>query len=249
MLYICVCISTILPLYPTILLDYYSLLIVMINAVLQAFSRREVRRALEEISIALNHILSVDGVVNRPRSELEGGPGGGPGAGGGGESDGDGDDSIPGKRKSRYYRSMSTAIDALATARLPLAELMNKTTCLFARLELKVRRRPGRAGQDRAGQDRAGQGKERLGVRRWVADIGLMTLTALPLSILSYPILSYPTDCYMFFYMFFYATQQLVNDRNYYIIDETTRRPSSFRQHWFKYMLMGLGVCVEIYSI
>lgn len=88
---------------------------------LQAFSRREVRRALDELSQTLQHLLTVDGVLHRlPR-----------------EGRGCTEDSDLLDAENRYYRSMSMATSD-SGLRLPLGELIDHTDGLFQKLQLKV---------------------------------------------------------------------------------------------------------------
>lgn len=89
---------------------------------LRAFSRREVRQALDEISIALGHVLTVDVVVKGPTTS-------------GATED---DNHAGGGSSNRYYRSMSDTMSNSAASRLSLEELMDKTKSLFSKLELKV---------------------------------------------------------------------------------------------------------------
>ena len=87
---------------------------------LQAFSRREVRRALDELCTVLNHIISVDGVFNRARPTCKAA------------------DSDP--ESMRNYRSMSAAISSMDVpgTRLPLPDLLERTKKNFLKLKLKV---------------------------------------------------------------------------------------------------------------
>ena len=88
---------------------------------LQAFSRREVRRALDELTQVLQHLLTVDGVLHRlPREGCSA------------------ENSDLLAAENRYHRSMSIATSD-SGMRLPLDELADHTDGLFQRLQLRVR--------------------------------------------------------------------------------------------------------------